>query len=60
MMRPVLAFIGRHPVAIPAVACVAGVIIVALNPGDPWSWLVGVTGATWLGLTIIRTRRGGR
>jgi len=60
MIRTMLGFVARHPVAIAAVACVAGVIIVALNPGDPWAWAVGVTGAAWLAAALARARRGDR
>jgi hypothetical protein len=57
MIRSVLAFIANHPVAIALVAAVAAVVIVALNPGDVWAWIIGITGAAWLGLAVTQQRR---
>jgi hypothetical protein len=57
-MRRYLRFVGRHQLAVSAIAAACGVIIVLLHPDQIGAWIIGVLGAAWLGRIIIVRRRG--
>jgi hypothetical protein len=57
-MRTYLHWIGRHQLAVSAIATICAVVSLVLNPGDVWAWIVVALAAAWLAVTINRYRRG--